>query len=71
MDIYNIVAGVFAGNLLTLAFVWGAQKFARAERDNDVPWLPYAAVMLPIIWMTAIFFINSGPPQILGAITAQ
>lgn len=66
MDIW---AGVFLGNILTICFVWGCVQFHKM--DYKAPWLAYAAVAMPLIFL-AMNQISTGhlPPQ-FDALTLQ
>lgn len=71
MGYSDLITALFCGNLLTISFVWGIHKVSKGEKDADVPWLPYAAVTLPILLALASAWLNLGPPQPLSALVSQ
>lgn len=53
---------VFAGNLITLAFVWGCVQFHR--HDYRAPWTAYVATLLPMLLLGLAIIVTEGlPPQ--------
>lgn len=47
MTLMDIAAGVLIGNLLSVAFVWGAYH-ASKRADDDIPWSAYGAMAAPL-----------------------
>ena len=67
----TIIAGVFIGNVLTAAFIWAMSKAARFGDDRDIPWLVYAGLAAPIIFVLGAMLSAEGPPPFLAALVAQ
>lgn len=70
MDIDIIIAGVFAGNVLTAAFLWGCFKCKDITDPGQMSWLNIAALLMPLLFALSVF-ITADPPQFLGAIVAR
>lgn len=71
MNIGFFIAAVFAGNVLTLALVWGVMEFRKFKDETEAPWLAYAAVGLPIAFAVVTFIAVGGLPPSLDAIAAR
>ena len=58
----DFAAAIFFGNALTLCFVWGMVQFYR--HDFKAPWVAYAAVMFPMLFLAASAYLTEGrlPP---------
>lgn len=67
----TIIAGVFIGNVLTAAFIWSMSKAARFSDDRDIPWLVYAGLAAPIIFVLGALLSSEGLPPFLAALAAQ
>ena len=70
MDISDLIAGVFAGNLLTAAFLWGAMQ-SRRFKGADAPWLVLAALALPLLFALGSFIVAGELPPSLDALAAR
>lgn len=65
MGFHDFIAAFFAGNVLTLSFVWAMVQFHR--HDYHAPWLAYAGAIMPIIYFAASLMLTEGlPPQFDG-----
>lgn len=69
MGFHDFVAAFFAGNILTLAFVWGCVQFHR--HDYKAPWLAYSAVLIPLLYMVAAVISTEGLPPQFDALALQ
>lgn len=58
----DFAAAVFAGNILTVIFVWGCFQFHK--HDYKAPWLAYAAFTFPLLFLlTSVVATEGLPPQ--------
>jgi hypothetical protein len=64
----GVVAAVFFANTLTAAFIWGMSRASRYEDENKIPWIVYAALLLPLA-AVILAFIGAGwlPPFLAEA----
>ena len=58
MELNYLIAGVFAGNLLTAIVVWSAVKLDRAKSVNDVSWNTFMGMLLPLAFLAIVFLID-------------
>lgn len=65
MDLHAIIAALFAGNVLTLAFVWGCVQFHR--HDYKAPWLAYAAFAMPLLYLIGSLVVTEVLPPLHAA----
>lgn len=62
MEFSDLIAAVFAGNVLAVAFVWGMAQFHK--HDYKAPWLAFAATLMPLILVVLSLISTEGlPPQ--------
>lgn len=69
MSIADLTAGILAGNLLTLLFLWGAREYSRARNDAEVSWFGYGAVALPIFILLMSVLATEPLPPFLDALS--
>lgn len=69
----DFVAAVFAGNIMTLSFVWGMSRIDKFKpgEESEVPWLVYAALLLPLTFMILVLIANGWTPPILDAVAVR
>lgn len=62
MDFSDFVGAVLAANMVTALFIWGVMNLNK--HDTDAPWVAYAAVIMPLIFVAASVILTEGlPPQ--------
>lgn len=71
IDFSTFVAAIFAGNLLTAAFLWGMSRASRYKSDAETPWLVLGAIALPLLFLLGSFYLNLDLPPPLAALAAQ
>lgn len=64
----TLIAAVFIGNILAAAFVWGMARAARYKTDSEIPWLVYAALILPVLFVLGALVTAEGLPPPLAAL---
>ena len=69
MDLTDFAAAVSVGNLMTLSIVWGFSKIKTG--DEEVFWLPWAAIALPLFFIVSSLILTVGLPPSLDALAAQ
>ena len=65
LDFHAVVAALFAGNALTLAFVWACVQFHR--HDYKAPWLAYAAFSMPLLYLIGALVVTEVFPPLHAA----
>lgn len=71
MDTNQLIIGVFAGNMLTVMFLYGAFKASKYERDQDIPWFALLLMLFPMLLAIAGFIAEDGLPGPLSVLTAS
>lgn len=69
MDFANIIAAVFAGNVLAVGFVWGMLQFHK--HDYRAPWLAYSAVLMPLMFCLLVWIATDGLPHQFDALVSR
>lgn len=64
----EIIAAVFAGNLLTAAFLAAMSKALRPPNDTNPSWLVIAGLGLPLIFALFALITAEGLPPSLAAL---
>lgn len=64
----EIIAAVFAGNLLTAAFLAAMSKALRPPNDTNPSWLVIAGLGLPLIFALFALITAEGLPPSLSAL---
>lgn len=54
MTVFDVVAGVAAGNLLAMSAFWGIRELIKADEGTG-PWWAYGATLFPIVVIVAAF----------------
>lgn len=67
----EIIAAVFAGNVLTAAFLAAMSKALRPPNDTNPSWLVLAGLVLPLLFCLGALFTAEGPPPFLAALVTQ
>lgn len=67
----EIIAAVFAGNVLTAAFLAAMSKALRPPNDANPSWLVLAGLGLPLLFFIGAFLTAEGPPPFLAALMPQ
>lgn len=65
----DLALAVFAGNAITLAFVWACFQFHK--HDYRAPWAAYVAFTLPLLFVVATVIIADPPPHLDALATLQ
>jgi len=60
MDIFDFAVAAFAGNLLTVWFLWGCYRASKAQKDEETSWPALAALGFPLI-ILILAFLSTGP----------
>ena len=66
-----MVAAVFFGNCLTLAFVWGLQNVKDVNHGSEARWLPLMAIVAPPRYLVFAIVSTGWLPPSLDALIAQ
>lgn len=69
MNFNDVAMAVFAGNLLTIWFLYGLWMFNK--HDTEAPWSAYGACLIPIVMLMATFYLNGIAPPQFDAIAPQ
>lgn len=70
-DFQIVLAAVFAGNVLTAAFIWALSRAGRHQTDSEIPWLVYLGLAAPLaVFILTMISIGAKLP-FLGALAAQ
>lgn len=67
----EIIAAVFAGNVLTAAFLAAISKALRPPNDTQPSWLVIAGGLLPLLFFLGVFVTAEGPPPFLAALVSR
>lgn len=67
----EIIAAVFAGNVLTAAFLAAMSKALRPPNDENPSWLVLAGLILPLLFGLAVLITAEGPPPFLAALVLR
>lgn len=54
MEIIDIAAGVFIGNLLTVCFLWCAREAGRHKDERKIPGWALGGLALPLIFSAGL-----------------
>lgn len=65
-----ITAAVLLGNLISFVFAWGLYG-TRGKSDEEIPWICYAAMGMPLVFLMLAMTATVGPPPFLSALGAQ
>lgn len=71
MDIFDLIGAIFAGTTLTCAFIWGMGQAMKVTDPRDMPWLAYAATILPLVFLLLVFLSTGQLPPHLDALTTR
>ncbi|QLB38232.1 hypothetical protein phiGT1_20 [Sulfitobacter phage phiGT1] len=71
MDILDFAIAVFIGNGLTASMFWGFQRMSGYKQEKDAPWLVYAAIGVPIMFLVLTLISSFGLPQTLDALASR
>ena len=66
LNFASLIAAVFGANMLTAAFIWGMSRMSRV-REEDLDWIVYAAVLMPLGAFILSLIGGGALPQSLAA----
>lgn len=67
----ELIAAVFAGNVLTAAFLAAMSRVLRPPHDENPSWLVLAGLGLPLLFCLLVLVTAEGPPPFLAALVPQ
>lgn len=67
MDFIAIAVAVFAGNIMTLSFIWGAKQAGDPDRQDNISWWALGAMALPMFFFIAVITVVLDTPTVLSA----
>ncbi len=67
----ELIAAVFAGNVLTAAFLASIAKALRPPNDTSPSWLVIGGLALPLLFFVSVLITAEGLPPFLAALAAQ